>query len=390
MTRESSGTPIRPVALWVRVDQNRIKLGTFVVLFVAGSAALLTAALIGVPGSLIGGALWVIEDPAFTGYWSDLAVVVAIGFAVLLALGALAAAVQLANAEDWVRSRFSGTEFEPGDSAAVASALEDMSLAAGLPAPPRLIVFETDSLNACAIGTNRSRPVVGVTRGFLTALSVAEQRAVLATLVARICAGDILFGTALAALMGPLKAIKDAKDGKGAVAEACAWGADGCVSDGCSSGCGDVGGCVFDGGLDSDSAGGCLGALAMIAFAAVVVALTWVAVTVAAWVVTAWGRALQRTSYEKADAEGMLLLKEPAAMLSALSKMIAASNLMADGDPSYDGIFYTATSGVASVDRREQRRYRRLQEVLGVDGAAAPLASGEQAPPGPPPTPRSD
>jgi len=390
MVGDPGGSTIRPVALWVRVDQNRLKLGVFVILFVAGSALLLTAALIGVPGSLIGAALWVLEDPASSGYWSDLALVAGIGLAVLFALGGLAAAVQLANAEDWVRNRFAGVEPEPGRLDGVSSALDDMALAAGLPAAPRLIVFETDSLNACAIGTNRSRPVIGVTRGFLDGLDIGEQRAVLATLVARICAGDILFGTALAALMGPLKAIQDAKNGKGAVAEACAWGADGCVSDGCGNGCGDVGGCLFDGGMDSDSAGGCLGALAMIAFAAVVVALTWVAVTVAAWVVTVWGRALQRTSYEKADAEGMLLLKEPAPMLSALGKMIASSNLMADGDPSYDGIFYAATSGVASVDRREQRRYRRLQEVLGVDGAAAPLPETEQPPPMAPPTPESD
>lgn len=371
MARASVTTPLRPQPLWVRVDQNRVKLAVFVVLFVAGSALLLTAALIGVPGSLIGLALWVLEEPAFVGYWGNLALVAGVGLAALLLAGSLAAAVQLSNAEDWVRNRFAGAEPQEGETAALRSAIEDMSLAAGLPEAPRVIVFAADSLNACAIGTSRKRPVIGVTRGFLSGLDTNEQRAVMATLVARIAAGDILFGTALAALMGPLKAVRDAKNGAAKLGDACAWGTDGCAADGCGNGCGDSG-CLFDA-LDSDSAEGCLGAIGLVVFAAIVIALTWVAVTVAAWVVTAWGRALQRTSYEKADAEGMLLLKDPAPMLAALGKMVARSNLIADGDPSYDGIFYAATSGTASIDRRERRRYQRLQEVLGVDGASAPL-----------------
>lgn len=365
--------PLRHQALWVRVDQNRVKLTTFVVLFVGGSALLLTAALIGVPGGLIGGALWVIDDPALSGYWSQLALVAGIGLAVLLALGSLVAAVQLSNAEDWVRNRFAAIEVEPSQLTGVQQGVDQMAIAAGLPSAPSVIVFDTDSLNACAIGTNRARPVIGVTRGFIATLTEPQQMAVIATLTARIAAGDILFGTALAALMGPLKAIRNAKNGAGAMADACTWGAaDGCVSDGCFDGCADGGGCLFDG-MDSDSAGGCLGAIGMALFVALVIALTWIAVTVAAWIVTAWGRALQRTSYEKADAEGMLLLKDPAPMLEVLRIMVTGSNLMADGDPSYDGIFYVATSGSPSIDRREQRRYRRLQEVLGAVGGATPL-----------------
>lgn len=368
---QQQARPVRPISsqpLWIRVDQNRVKLTTFVVLFVAGSAILLTAALVAVPGTLIGGAVAFLELADAAAYWRGFAVTLAASLATLLALGTLAAAVQLANAEDWVRNRFSATDAASDLPPGLASALEDMSIAAGLPAVPRLLLLEVESVNACAIGTQRGAPVVGVTRGFLTGLSAEEQRAVIATLVARIVAGDILFGTALAALMGPLKAIRDAKNGEGPVTDACAWGAEGCVSDGCSDqGCG----CLVDAATDSDSAQGCLGAIGAVVFAAVVLALTWVAVTVAAWVVTAWGRALHRTTYEKADAEGMLLLKDPGPMLTALRKTIESSNEVADGDPSYDGIFYAATSGRPGIEARERRRYDRLREVLGTEGLAA-------------------
>ena len=83
---------------------------------------------------------------------------------------------------------------------------------------------------------------------------------------------------------------------------------------------------------------------------------------------------MHRTGHEKADAEGMLLLKDPAPMLSALHVAITSSNRIMDGDASYDGVFYASTSGTAAVERAEQRRYDRLREVLGTDGLAAPSA----------------
>lgn len=104
---------------------------------------------------------------------------------------------------------------------------------------------------------------------------------------------------------------------------------------------------------------------------AVIAAITYAAVVSAAWLVTLWGRLLHRTAYEKADAEGMLLLKDPEPMLTTLKRAIASDTTISDGDPSYDGIFYTPTSGTPKVERAESRRLRRLAEVLGVEGAIA-------------------
>ena len=231
-------------------------------------------------------------------------------------------------------------------------------------------------MNACAIGATRKSPVVGVTRGLLEALTPDEQQAVVATLIARITRGDIMVGTALAALMGPLKYLRQINKGaKAAGKEAAGSGAAAGCSDGCAvgalDGCFDADGC-----LDGGDADGCGGAVAVVVFIALVAILTWLAITVAAWLVTFWGRALHRTGFEKADAEGMLLLRDPQPMLSALRKAISSSNELGGGDASYDGIFYAPTSGTPAIEKLERRRYDRLREVLGVEGLAAALDDG--------------
>lgn len=349
---------LRMQPLWARVDANRTKVAAFVVLFVLGSALLMALALVAVPGALIG--LAVSEsDPA---YWPGLAVAVGAAGTLFLLVGSIVAAVQLSNAEDWVKNRFGGRSLMPGEAPQLEAALADMALAAGIPVPGVLVLAEQGH-NAFALGTVRKRAVIGVTEGMLADFSQDELRAVAATLLARVIAGDIMFGTALAALMGPIKAIRESKRGTGKAAAGCAdlgssdWG--------CADGCLDIG--------SSDDAGGCLGAIGIALFIAFVIAMTYVALLVAAWIVTLWGRALQRTSYEKADAEGMLLLKDPLPMISALRKAIKSSTTVSDGDQSYDGIFYASTSGTPRVERAESHRFDRLCEVLGVDGMLATL-----------------
>lgn len=370
--RSERTTRMQP--LWVRVDANRTKLMVFVVLFVLGSALLLSLALVAVPGALIGFAF---ATPG-SSYWSSYALTVAGAVAFLLLLGSVASAVQLANAEDWVKNRFSGRDLAPGEAPQLESALEDMALAAGLSAPPGVLVLAEEGENAFALGTARKRAVVGITEGMLRAFTADELRAVAATLIARITAGDIMFATALAALMGPVQAIRGSRKGAGAAATGCADA--GCSNPGCTgTGCSNTSGCVDIGDLDSDSSGGCLGAIGIALFIALVIAVTYVALLIASWIVTLWGRALQRTSYEKADAEGMLLLKDPSPMISALKKAIRSSNFVASGDQSYDGIFYASTSGTPKVERTERRRFERLCEVLGVEGLMASLDSSDES-----------
>ncbi len=376
---------IRLEPLWVRVDRNRARLGVFVAAFISGSALLLTLALVALPGALLGWGAAEIDLVSRATWFERLPWVVLGSLVLLLAIGGFIAAVQLANAQDWVRNRFKGRSLSEGEAPALVGVVGDMALAAGLGAPPELLILESDSVNALAIGTTRRRPAIGVTRGFLTGLTEEEQRAVIATLTARICAGDILFGTALAALMGPIAAIRGTPSGVGAAVSGCVSGkGDGCSGlDGCSGadGCNGCDGCSGIGDLgDSDAAGGCLAAIGIAVFLAFVAAVTYVAVVAAAWIVTLWGRVLHRTSYEKADAEGMLLLKDPKPMISALRKVVASSTEVADGDPSYDSVFYSPTSGTTRIEPDERRRFRRLCEVLGVDGLAASLEEEPASP----------
>lgn len=337
-----------------------MKLAAFITLFLVGSALLLDAAMVVVPGSLL--SIVFAGDKA--AWFLDLSWWATGAFFLLLLVGALVCAVQLSNSEDWVRNRLKGQVAEKTQYPQVFSAMNDIAIAAGVAASPGLVVIDSTAVNAYALGS-ASKPTIGVTKGFIDQLTVEEQRAVIAALVARIVAGDIMFGTALAALMGPLKAIRESRASAAGVASGCAD--TGCSDPGCIDGCS---GCSDIGDLDD----GCLGMAGLVLFLVAVAAITYVAVVSAAWIVTLWGRALHRTAYEKADAEGMLLLKDPGAMLSALRKTVETSNEFGIDDQSYDGILYASCSGRMGVDARERRRFERLREVLGTEGLAAPSA----------------
>jgi hypothetical protein len=72
---------------------------------------------------------------------------------------------------------------------------------------------------------------------------------------------------------------------------------------------------------------------------------------------------------EKADAEGMLLLKDPHDMLGALEKVLEADNTVPMAGEAHSALFYCwAGFGYAPEDDPEFQRLARLREVLGVEG----------------------
>jgi hypothetical protein len=69
---------------------------------------------------------------------------------------------------------------------------------------------------------------------------------------------------------------------------------------------------------------------------------------------------------EKADAEGMLLLKDPQQMLTALADVLEANNTVPGAMESYSALFFCwAGFGYAPEEDPEMQRLGRLREVLG-------------------------
>ena len=90
---------------------------------------------------------------------------------------------------------------------------------------------------------------------------------------------------------------------------------------------------------------------------------------IVAELIAAGHRNAQRSTAEKADAEGMLLLKDPAAMLSALRTCIELNNVVPAAGESFAELFYCWT-GISTNDEDDPEwvRVARLREVLGAMG----------------------
>lgn len=112
-------------------------------------------------------------------------------FAVLVSLSFIGAAYLMVRRQNKPNtlSMMSAVAARPGDLRETRSALHDMCLASGLSPTPAMYVIETPAVNALIVGREEASPVVVVTRGMAGLLSVDEQRAVMAHLLARMRIG---------------------------------------------------------------------------------------------------------------------------------------------------------------------------------------------------------
>ena len=166
--------------LWDRVDRNRLKLAALVLLFVL-SSALGFVALFALPWFLL-----VLRSAGTTAqlmsvFWSGMGDAFAV---VAFAAGAWAG-FSLLRSEKWLLARFNATLVPKGELLDTKFALKDMAIAAGLPVAPALYVMPETSTNAFLFAARRRRAVIGITEGFTRKLTVDQQRAVFANLVAR-------------------------------------------------------------------------------------------------------------------------------------------------------------------------------------------------------------
>lgn len=323
--------------LWRRVDRNRAKVLFFSVVFSAVIAFF--AAIVATLALFIVGAL--LSDMAL-GVWIAKGALVW-GFPVSFVGTFVWVIWRASRSERFLIKRLGARITAQGEIPGVKRVLKDMSIAVGLPHSPPLYIIEVDKVNAFAIGRSYERAAIGVTRGFVDRLTPDEQRAVFGNLMARIRALDTLFATVVSALMGPIWAIRDhdlkMKDREWSDAKEQA----NITTAGSRSG--------------SDS------------FAAwfVVYGVVVVVTEFLSW----WHQESAWLSSEKADAEGMMLLKDPRSMLSALERVLGADNFVPSAGDAYSQLFYCwAGFGFAPEDDPEFRRVSRLREVLGAEGLA--------------------
>lgn len=257
------------------------------------------------------------------------------------------AAVALARSERTLLARLGAQIPRPGTLKETRSALKDMSLAAGFEHSPPLYVIDTDRVNAFALGRTPARAAVGVTRGFAEKLSITDQRAVFANLMARIVSGDTLWATAVSALAGPIWALRDAQIGARMP--------------------------VATAGQESAEERAAKTAAAARGIAAPFVGW-WIFqafVVVVTEFLAYWHQEVAWRAAEKADAEGMLLLRDPHEMLAALEHVLERNNHVPTAGDAYSQLFYCwAGFGFAPEHDPEARRIARLREVLGAEGLA--------------------
>jgi Zn-dependent protease with chaperone function len=346
-----------------RIARNRRKFVIFMVAFTTavsagvaatvGLAVLLAALAFGMRTLL---SLWAVPPDVGT----VLATSVAATFLASLAVTWAWALVRLSESEYQLTERLGARVVGGGELLTTKSMLRDMAIAAGLPRTPQLYVIDVETVNAFVVGRSYERARIGVTRGLLDRIPPDEQRAVFANLVSRVLSLDTLWATAVSAIMGPLWAMRefDLKY------EAKVWFQE--------PGTDSEGNLTEGGWRMSDSRAGCLPIYGLAVIVSEV--LSWYHYE------SAW------QANEKADAEGMMLLKDPRSMVRAIEHVLERNNSVPSAGDAYSQLFYCwAGFGFAPEDDPEMRRVARLREVLGAEGA--PYIPRPNVPGWPPPSP---
>lgn len=332
--------PARREPLWDRVDSNRIALAAYVALFVVAATA--SFDLLVLPAAF----LLSLAVASVLGWEELLFVLGHPGLIWMVASAALAVAAfvwalyALSRCEGWLVRRLGAKLAPTGELIDTKMALKDMAIASGHLIAPALYVIETRSVNAFIFSAHRRRAVVGVTSGMVERLTIDEQRAVFANLMARMVAGDTVVATGVTSILWPMYAWRELTRRRHNERIDDPFGI-------------------------SDHATGVAAAWLLV----VPFVLFGFAFAIVGELLVAGHRRKQLRTAEKADAEGMLLLKDPATMLSALEKSVRYDNLVPSAGEALTGLFYCWT-GLSTNDDAdpEWHRVARLREVLGVEG----------------------
>jgi Zn-dependent protease with chaperone function len=333
--------------LWHRVDRNRVKLTFFIaayLLSIAASGAALTAV-----AAVLFGLVFVRAPETLVLYYANGGRVVAWAALGFLGLGSVWVSWALTRSEKRLLAHLGAALTPTGGYTPTKLALKDMSIAAGFAHAPALwVVPDCGRVNAFAVGRTHRTAAIGVTQGFVDQLDADAQRAVFANLMARLTNGDVRWATAVSVLVGPIWALREhdlRRDEEMLIPDSEARaGREG----------------VF-GATGGSASSGAFGVIHYFVLYALLVVVTEL-------LLVGHQRSTMLTA-EKADAEGMLLLKDPREMLRALEAVLKADNTVPSAGEAHSALFYCwAGFGYAPEDDPEFERLSRLREVLGIEG----------------------
>lgn len=132
-----------------------------------------------------------------------------IGASVFIGIGMIASLVTFTAGDRVVVGLTGAHEVSAEEEPVLHNVVEEMAIASGLP-KPRLVVIETDAMNAFATGMRSERAALGVTRGLLKGLTREELQGVVGHEMSHIANWDTRYMTAVAILVGLIVLVADA------------------------------------------------------------------------------------------------------------------------------------------------------------------------------------
>ena len=219
--------------------------------------------------------------------WSPFGVVLA---ALMAAASVSWSGISLAFGDRMVLAMAKAHEIEKADAPQLYNVVEEMAIAAGVPMP-RVMVVETDALNAFATGTSTRHGAIAVTRGLLDTLDRDELQGVVGHEMAHLANLDTRYAVVVGVTVGLIALVCDA------ILRGRSWGSS------------------SSRGSDSKSGGSGLAALL-----GIVLILVLVLAPLAAKFVQ---MAVSRQREYLADATSVQFTRNPEGLISALRKLAA-------------------------------------------------------------------
>lgn len=133
-----------------------------------------------------------------------------VGVAIALAFWLILLLVSFVGGESMLMAQAGGRPIEKRDAPQLYNLVEEMQIASGLSATPKIYLIDTPVPNAFAVGRNERRAAVGFTTGLLAKLNRDELQGVVAHEIAHIRNRDTLFMTLAGTTLGAIILLADA------------------------------------------------------------------------------------------------------------------------------------------------------------------------------------